>query len=199
MELDDVPVQERIAAFCDSLPHLTQEDVEASSNDSCPICLSSFSSFFSAEPQDCLGVTQLKCGHIFCRTDLLEWIRNLHGSCPTCRFAFLAIKPPGSDDESSDGGEYIPDEDDEFDDAFNTSDGFTDMEYDTEDMDMDEDEELWSSDGLMPGVEAQASSDGDNDYDIEDVAVELSVSVDAVDSQDSSNDESDSSSSPEPK
>ena len=35
-----------------------------------------------------------------------------HGSCPTCRHPFLEL-PAESDDESSDGGEYVPDEEDE--------------------------------------------------------------------------------------
>jgi hypothetical protein len=35
-----------------------------------------------------------------------------HGSCPTCRHPFLEL-PTESDDESSDGGEYVPDEEDE--------------------------------------------------------------------------------------
>lgn len=48
-----------------------------------------------------------------------------HGSCPTCRHVFLNIHTPSeSDDESSDGGEYIPSADDsEGEDAFLDMDG----------------------------------------------------------------------------
>jgi hypothetical protein len=67
-----------------------------------------------------------------------------HGSCPTCRHVFLDIRPPSeSDDESSDGGEYLPDEhDDDVDDvdeeAFIATDEFSDAaEYEAEEMDLD--------------------------------------------------------------
>jgi len=88
-----------------------------------------------------------------------------HGSCPTCRHVFLDIRPPSeSDDESSDGGEYIPTEhDDDFDDlddeAFVATDEFSDAvdfevedmeldpshEWDNEDQDIDEDGLEWAT------------------------------------------------------
>jgi hypothetical protein len=41
-----------------------------------------------------------------------------HGICPACRHPFLDIKPPSeSDDESSDGGEWLPEEHEELDEA----------------------------------------------------------------------------------
>jgi hypothetical protein len=41
-----------------------------------------------------------------------------HGTCPSCRHMYLDIRPPTDSDDESDGGEYIPDEDDiEFEDA----------------------------------------------------------------------------------
>ena len=51
-----------------------------------------------------------------------------HGTCPACRHSFLDVKPVSeSDDESSDGGEYNPeDRDDDVDDDFmDDYDGFS--------------------------------------------------------------------------
>ncbi|TRM58766.1 hypothetical protein BD626DRAFT_510460 [Schizophyllum amplum] len=51
--------------------------------------------------------------------DLVEWIKNMHGSCPTCRRTYLDIRPrTDSDDESSDGGEYVPERDAEEEDSY---------------------------------------------------------------------------------
>ena len=73
---------------------------------------------------------------------------NKHGSCPTCRHIFLNIPSPSeSDDESSDGGEYIPNADDfedDDEDAFLDMDGFSDTdadEFPVEPMDLDS--EVW--------------------------------------------------------
>ncbi|KAK0242660.1 hypothetical protein EDD85DRAFT_297719 [Armillaria nabsnona] len=113
--------------------------------DSCPICLIPFTDFFDDGGDnltpDC-GVTKLDgCGHIFCRKDLIEWIRTSHGSCPTCRHMFLDIRPPSeSDDESSDGGEYIPNDDDD-DEAFYGEaefEEFIEVEEDLIDIDPDD-------------------------------------------------------------
>jgi len=120
--------QARMEIFLSSLPALNK-DSDIALEDSCPICLIPFTSIFaedsSAEPE-AAGVTKLMgCGHIFCRRDLTNWIRSHHGSCPTCRHVFLNIHTPSeSDDESSDGGEYIPSADDsEGEDAFLDMDG----------------------------------------------------------------------------
>ncbi|KAF9569061.1 hypothetical protein CPC08DRAFT_702178 [Agrocybe pediades] len=123
--------QQRIKVVLDSLPVLRKEDLDL--DEPCPICLMSLSAVFAEEEERLMakgvgseekqeeegeemitGVTKLLgCGHIFCRRDLTEWIRNQHGSCPTCRHTFLNIRPPSeSDDESSDGGEYIPNPED---------------------------------------------------------------------------------------
>ncbi|KAJ7179946.1 hypothetical protein C8R43DRAFT_1117287 [Mycena crocata] len=199
--------EERILTFVDSLPYLSKN--ELGNDDSCPICLSSFDSLLAdsvrgGNADDC-GVTKLGCGHIFCRKDLLEWIRNLHGSCPTCRYEFLDIHPPGSDDESSDGGEYIPNEEDEDEeDIFiDTSDGFTDADFDVEDMDVDFDD-LWErSDGeeMRISGEFEPSSEGDNSIDIGDdgVTVEVNVSVAGTDDQEAFDDSSDETQAEEPK
>ncbi|GLB33758.1 putative zinc finger, C3HC4 type (RING finger) [Lyophyllum shimeji] len=137
----DVPedILERIRLAIDSLPALTAQDL-FDTDDSCPICLTPFSSLFlDTDPE--AGVTKLvACNHIFCRKDLTQWIRSLHGNCPTCRHTFIDIRPPSeSDEESSDGGEYIPDEDfDEEDDGvLDASDGFSDAFDFQEDMDTD--------------------------------------------------------------
>ncbi|KAK7061678.1 RING-type domain-containing protein [Favolaschia claudopus] len=187
----DPSVDDRIASFVNTLPFLTAEHLKDDINDSCPICLVSFESLLNEQSdlnEQERGVTKLDCGpisHTFCRKDLLEWIRNLHGSCPTCRYEFLDIHPPGSDDESSDGGEYIPNDDDEDDDFLDTSDGFTDTDFD---MEVDPEEEMWErSDGeeMHINEESEPSSEGDSmEYQDEDVAVEVNVSV--VEGDDSS-------------
>lgn len=71
---------------------------------------------------------------------LSEWIHTSRGSCPTCRDLFLVIPEP-ADDESSDGGEYIPGSDSVADDmmdgeAWTDEDG--DAWTDREDMSFDE-------------------------------------------------------------
>lgn len=73
-----------------------------------------------------------------------------HGSCPTCRQTFFKFSPiDEAEYESSDGGEYVPDEEED-EDAF-TDDGefdlvaTSDIDYDMDDMDS-EDEESVSAD-----------------------------------------------------
>ena len=78
----------------------------------------------------------------------LTTISNKHGSCPTCRYIFLNIRPPSeSDDESSDGGEYIPNADDfedDDEDAFLDVDGFSEADVDEFPVEpMDLDVEVW--------------------------------------------------------
>ncbi|KAI5124985.1 hypothetical protein M0805_007410 [Coniferiporia weirii] len=99
------------------------------------------------------GVVKLSgCGHVFCRRDLAEWIGSHHGSCPTCRQAFFVFTPlDEAEYESSDGGEYVPGEDDEDDDAF-TDDGDIDL-LPTSDFDTDTEVDL-----DMPGREDHASA-----------------------------------------
>ncbi|KAF8812396.1 hypothetical protein BYT27DRAFT_7251932 [Phlegmacium glaucopus] len=136
--------QDRIEMFLQSLPVLNK-DSDVALEDSCPICLMPFTSIFaedcSAEPETA-GVTKLMdCGHMFCRRDLTNWIRSHHGSCPTCRHIFLNIRSPSeSDDESSDGGEYLPNADDDFEDEDEDAldlDAFSDAEMSVEHMDLD--------------------------------------------------------------
>ncbi|KAK2466176.1 hypothetical protein APHAL10511_001818 [Amanita phalloides] len=134
---DLLTVQDRIQLFIDGLPVLSADDLSLLAEDACPICLVPFATLndptitFSNR-----AVTKLaECGHVFCRKDLTEWIRGQHGSCPACRHTFLSIRPPSeSDDESSDGGEYMPPSDDfeDEDDGFLDMDGFTDAEEFTE-------------------------------------------------------------------
>ncbi|CAA7259719.1 unnamed protein product [Cyclocybe aegerita] len=148
-----VPPHERIRAILESLPVLGKDSVDL--EEPCPICLVPFETVFEEDKEGSEqregedqhepglgGVTKLiGCGHIFCRRDLTEWIRSHHGSCPTCRHTFLNIRPPSeSDDESSDGGEYIPNPDE-----IEEDDGFTDADvedFSVEGMDIDFDE-LW--------------------------------------------------------
>ncbi|KAJ6484973.1 hypothetical protein C8R47DRAFT_540480 [Mycena vitilis] len=194
MDSEFSSVEDRIATFIHSLPVLTKEDLDL--EDSCPICLNSFETILQESDS---GVTKLNC-HIFCRRDLVEWIRNLHGSCPTCRFEFLDIHPPGSDDESSDGGEYIPNEDDEDEeDAFiDTSDGFTDRDYD---MDLDLEDDMWErsdNEEMHVSAESEPSSEGDSSMDNQD-EVEVNVSILEANVQDSLDDSSDEAQAEEPK
>ncbi|RDB22570.1 hypothetical protein Hypma_010247 [Hypsizygus marmoreus] len=137
--------RDRIKLIIDSLPVISVQDLP-DTDDSCPICLTSFSSLFADRTDPEAGVTKLiACNHIFCKKDLIQWIQSLHGNCPTCRHTFLDIIPPSeSDDESSDGGEYIPNErdedfEDEDEDGFMDTDDFSDaFGYATEeDLEMD--------------------------------------------------------------
>lgn len=88
--------------------------------------------------------------------------RPQHGSCPTCRDVFLEF-PREEDVESSDGGEYIPDDDMATDyDGFDTTDGEA---YTDEDMSdwgdaIEEDDYSFSSDP------ASATNDDDDDDDL---------------------------------
>lgn len=81
-----------------------------------------------------------------------EWIHTPNGSCPTCRTIFLVI-PELADDESSDGGEYIP-----------GSDSMADYMMDTEtwtddEMWTDADEEVTESDMLCEGSSQTGGED----------------------------------------
>ncbi|VDC06179.1 unnamed protein product [Peniophora sp. CBMAI 1063] len=104
------------AAAISSLPDLDEKDVD-NLDDSCPICLLSFRSLLDGTADEVLGESSMgltkveACGHIFCMNDLAEWIRGKHGTCPACRHPFLPeLLATESDDESSDGGEYVPTE-----------------------------------------------------------------------------------------
>ncbi|TFK28784.1 hypothetical protein FA15DRAFT_691563 [Coprinopsis marcescibilis] len=143
-------VQEQIRQAIRDLPVLAKGGFDE--HEMCAICLMPFSSIPSegnqtgdnlnqqneaqSIPQEQLedtvyGVTKLDyCGHTFCKRDLTEWINGLHGSCPTCRHPFLELHLPSeTDDESSDGGEYIPNEDfEEEDETFDFTDGFSEAD-----------------------------------------------------------------------
>ncbi|EIN10913.1 hypothetical protein PUNSTDRAFT_142805 [Punctularia strigosozonata HHB-11173 SS5] len=138
----DIPLTlvEHIKDAVDNLPRLSPSEIDLA--DSCPICLVAFDSIVedageaslfahhSSEPA-VTSVTKVEgCGHLFCTRDLKEWINGLHGTCPSCRHPFLEIHVP--DDESSDGGEYIPGEPDAEDD---------DMELDVTEAEDETDED----------------------------------------------------------
>ncbi|PSR75031.1 hypothetical protein PHLCEN_2v9361 [Hermanssonia centrifuga] len=177
-------VEQRIKRAVEKLPTLSPDHVPL--QDSCPICLMTFSSIVdgSAQSEGSLaesshvqlsGVTKLEgCGHVFCRveyvilkagfTSLIEWIRGRHGTCPACRHTFLDVKPPSDSDNESSDGDYIPgdDEDEDEDDGFLDTDGFTDTdEFDFEvGMDID--------------------GDGFHDYEVElDEDIEVDADLDA--------------------
>ncbi|KAJ4466498.1 hypothetical protein J3R30DRAFT_3586891 [Lentinula aciculospora] len=137
---------ELINRFIESLPCLGQDSVAA--DICCPICLVSFEDIFKDAPAEkplrgVRGVTMLpSCKHLFCRNDLTEWIRSMHGSCPSCRRVFLNIRPPSdSDGESSDGGEYLPNEEDEEEDSYMLDTDYFDdadeFDFEMEEVDLD--------------------------------------------------------------
>lgn len=190
---------DRIKILLASLPVLGKDAVDL--DEPCPICLMPFSSVLADEAdaglssvesnkeavekekykeEDLGGVTKLVgCGHIFCRRDLTEWIRSQHGSCPTCRHTFLNIRPPSeSDDESSDGGEYIPNPDDfedEDEDAFLDVDGFTDAdaeEFPVEGMDLDFGE-LWEEGQSDAGALGDAEMEDEEDFEEDEADMSL--------------------------
>ncbi|TFK43579.1 hypothetical protein BDQ12DRAFT_675206 [Crucibulum laeve] len=162
---------DRICLAIEHLPVLSKDQVRL--DDSCPICLMPLESLFIPpdDETDDAGVTKLPgCGHVFCRKDLSEWIRSQHGSCPTCRHVFLNIRPPSdSDDESSDGGEYIPPEDLEEDeedfiieiDGFSEADG---ADFDVDEMEIDMDD-VWGEHDFDAGEDGDAEMDDEDEDD----------------------------------
>jgi len=79
---------------------LTEADLDrlGQRDSSCSICLNTFLACIAeeetayvmdspAQPVDDLGVTRLAdtCEHVFCRKDLLAWIRDRNITCPICR------------------------------------------------------------------------------------------------------------------
>ncbi|KAF7301649.1 RING-type domain-containing protein [Mycena indigotica] len=186
----DPEIQTIITNFWQTLPSMQLDELDP--EDNCPICFLDFETLLSSESGTQAGVTKLACGHIFCRKDLSEWIRSMHGSCPTCRHVFLDIRPPSSDDES-DGGEYVPDPDElEEEDSFAfTSDGYTDMESNGDEMELEDDD--WEDrSSLSAGVEQDTDEDTTSlhsDAEVVDVEVVADDEEDLDDSQ-SSDDQS---------
>ncbi|KAF9247253.1 hypothetical protein BU15DRAFT_58118 [Melanogaster broomeanus] len=127
----------------DNLPVLEENVVPK--DEFCAICLMPFASVLSGE-HSCgdektnasdSGITKVAgCGHMFCRKDLVEWIRGCHGSCPTCRHPFLDIQPLAESDAESSDEDYLPDEDDDEEDDFLGEDDFED-EFEVEEMEVD--------------------------------------------------------------
>jgi len=91
---------EQIESITEKLPRLTEADLErlGHKDGSCSICLNSFLACLAeeeiayamdspAQPVEDRGVTHLAetCGHVFCRKDLLSWIRDRNSACPLCR------------------------------------------------------------------------------------------------------------------
>ncbi|KZS98026.1 hypothetical protein SISNIDRAFT_547037 [Sistotremastrum niveocremeum HHB9708] len=153
------------ARVFNSLPKLSRADL--GDNESCPICLIDFSDILdeteaSETALGCeetasfiQGVTKLEgCGHIFCRQDLHVWIQTNHGSCPTCRHVFLEIEVV-EDDESSDGGEYMPSSDFEFTEEITLDLDLTSDEEDDDDIDVEHprSEDGFRSEGLPDDFE----------------------------------------------
>ncbi|KAI0089162.1 hypothetical protein BDY19DRAFT_944485 [Irpex rosettiformis] len=172
---------QQVARAIEKLPKLSLQEIPLP-EDSCPICLNSFSAIHKGEIQnegfaelsgvvspkliELRGVTRLEeCGHVFCRVDLIEWIRGGHGTCPACRHAFADIRPiTDADDESSDD-DYIPDDDEE--------DVFTDEEaffggMDTDSIDWDSFRVPASGDEAEGDLELGPEEHTWEDTDIED-------------------------------
>ncbi|THH10218.1 hypothetical protein EW145_g1450, partial [Phellinidium pouzarii] len=145
-------VEQALLLLC-ALPLLAHADVL--SDDACPICLVSFNTILDehvaaegAKPEcasvqpvsstssegELTGLVKLVgCGHIFCRRDVAEWIESQHGSCPTCRRTFFRFTPIEEIEyDLSDGGEYVPGEDDDDDDAFTDNSDFPSSDIDSD-------------------------------------------------------------------
>ncbi|KZT13066.1 uncharacterized protein LAESUDRAFT_754084 [Laetiporus sulphureus 93-53] len=159
---DSFDVHGRALAAILQLPVLNRDEIPI--EDSCPICLNSLGDICSGSIQNegtyqeyhaeaaqeipLSGVTKLVgCGHMFCRVDLIEWIRCLHGTCPTCRHQFANIRPVSESDNESSDGDYMPNEDEEEEDEDDGNitidvdeDDFEAFEMDMSFMDTDEDE-----------------------------------------------------------
>jgi len=91
---------DQIEAIAERLPRLTEADLDrlGQRDSSCSICLNTFLACIAqeemayvmdspAQPVEDLGVTRLAdtCEHVFCRKDLLAWIRDRNITCPICR------------------------------------------------------------------------------------------------------------------
>ncbi|KAL0577725.1 hypothetical protein V5O48_004274 [Marasmius crinis-equi] len=127
-EMDDN--QFLITTFINSLSLLKPHQL--SDDDFCPICFIPFTDLLDEQPttseESIIGVTKLEsCGHVFCMKE----------------HKFLDIRTPSdSDDESSDGGEYLPnpDEDEDEESLYNydiDTDPLTDADMEVEEMDLD--------------------------------------------------------------
>jgi len=103
---DELPglTDAEIQSIVEKLPRLTESDLKnlGHHDSSCSICMNTFLASLAeeemaqamdspAQPADYLGVTRLidTCGHVFCRKDLLSWIREGNASCPLCRAVFI--------------------------------------------------------------------------------------------------------------
>lgn len=95
---------DQIEAIIERLPRLTEADLDrlGQRDSSCSICLNTFLACIAeeetayvmdspAQPVEVLGVTRLAdtCSHVFCRKDLLAWIRDRNITCPICRTRFI--------------------------------------------------------------------------------------------------------------
>ncbi|KAH9948349.1 hypothetical protein B0H21DRAFT_733867 [Amylocystis lapponica] len=146
------PVQLQLSSAIAALPKLTRDQVPL--EEACPICLVPFAEILqavddAAAPSQFLipnCVTRLdRCGHMFCRDDMVQWISNWRGTCPACRDVFLDIYPPSESDNESSDGDYVPGEDEEEEeeeeeeDGFFDGDGFEDTEdeFEVDRMDME--------------------------------------------------------------
>ncbi|KZS98020.1 hypothetical protein SISNIDRAFT_449643 [Sistotremastrum niveocremeum HHB9708] len=106
----------RIDDLIATLPHLSEKDLSGLdlTEVTCPICYVPFASILAEEeyslamdnspavvPEE-LGVTKLdrSCGHIYCRKDIIKWMRGANGSCPTCRQPFLPPLPTSPESET---------------------------------------------------------------------------------------------------
>ncbi|KIJ20189.1 hypothetical protein PAXINDRAFT_7444 [Paxillus involutus ATCC 200175] len=134
----------------DNLPVLEENIVPK--DECCAICLMPFTSILAGDyshEHDNVddvegGVTKVDgCGHIFCRKDLVEWIR---GCVSTVLIGFPGdIQPLAESDAESSDGEYLPDEDDEDDDEEEEDDFFGGDDFDefeVEEMEVDLDD-IW--------------------------------------------------------
>ncbi|TFY59998.1 hypothetical protein EVJ58_g5424 [Rhodofomes roseus] len=159
---------ERVEHAVATLPTLGKEEIPL--DDACPICFQNFEAIFegktqedttfdnalliASDPEELRGVTQLRgCGHVFCRKDLIEWIRGWHGTCPACRAQFANIRPPSDSEDGSSDGDYVPNDDEE-DDDLDEDDGFVESDgWDTggEDEDFGFDVEGDVAVGYLPG------------------------------------------------
>ncbi|KAI0304062.1 hypothetical protein BC826DRAFT_209443 [Russula brevipes] len=90
-ENNSVLTDDQIEAVTRKLPRLTEADLELIGHRTFLASLAAEETAGAmespAQPVDDLGVTRLAdtCGHLFCRKDLLTWIRDGNSSCPICR------------------------------------------------------------------------------------------------------------------
>ncbi|XP_006460067.1 hypothetical protein AGABI2DRAFT_191833 [Agaricus bisporus var. bisporus H97] len=113
--------QEHIVTLLEALPAVSEKELEklGHTDSACSICMQPLLAILAEEETASamespaiysgeLGVTRLsqpwQCGHIFCRRDIVKWIKTGKQTCPMCRKSLAEpgdqSAPPAQEPES---------------------------------------------------------------------------------------------------